>query len=236
MQANREWISISDMMSGLMMVFLFIAVVFMNEIQEEKEALEQQQAIIKEVTDNFQNIYQKLHDDLQAEFKDDLSKWEAEILEDNTIRFNAPDVLFDTNSSQIKPLFAEILNDFFPRYLGILNNDIYREHIEEIKIEGHTSSIWNQTVSKEESYLNNMVLSQDRARSVLEYVYKITDSATSKRWLEKNFRANGMAFARLIVDDTGLENAQASQRVEFRVVTKSEQTVYEIIEELNAFN
>ena len=29
MRSNREWLSISDMMAGLMMVFLFIAIVFL---------------------------------------------------------------------------------------------------------------------------------------------------------------------------------------------------------------
>jgi hypothetical protein len=39
MQANREWISISDMMAGLMMVFLFVAVLFMSEVQKEQKAV-----------------------------------------------------------------------------------------------------------------------------------------------------------------------------------------------------
>jgi len=39
MKANREWVSISDMMAGLMMVFLFIAVVFMQKINHDKESM-----------------------------------------------------------------------------------------------------------------------------------------------------------------------------------------------------
>ncbi len=37
------------MMAGLMMVFLFIAVLFMNEIQKE-------QAVIKDIAENYINI------------------------------------------------------------------------------------------------------------------------------------------------------------------------------------
>ena len=39
MKVNKEWINISDMMSGLMMVFLFIAITFMIEVSEDKEKI-----------------------------------------------------------------------------------------------------------------------------------------------------------------------------------------------------
>ena len=222
----NEWTSISDMMAGLMMVFLFIAVLFMYEIQTE-------QNIIKEVAEDYQSIYLQLNGDLSNEFKDDLKKWDAEILEDNTIRFKAPDVLFDSDSSEVKPQFKAILNNFFPRYLQILTDDNYKKEIGEVRIEGHTSSIWKYAKTKEQSYLNNMRLSQDRAREVLAYVYIITKSKTDKRWLETHLRGNGMSFSKPIKNNNnGKEDIQASQRVEFRVLTKSEEKIYEIIDKL----
>lgn len=57
MQTSREWISISDMMTGLMMVFLFIAVLFMNEVRKEQKS-------IKDIVDSYQNIQQQLYKDL----------------------------------------------------------------------------------------------------------------------------------------------------------------------------
>ena len=224
MRVNQEWISISDMMSGLMMVFLFIAVVFMNEIQKE-------QAVIKEFAEEYQTIQRQLNIDLNNEFRDDLVKWDAEILRDNTIRFRAPDILFASSSSDIKPNFKEILNDFFPRYLSILTSDIYKDNIQEIRVEGHTSSTWQSAKSREVSYLNNMLLSQDRARNVLAYIYGETSSTTDRRWLEKHLRANGMSFSRLIIKD-GQEDVSSSQRVEFRVMTKAEEKIYQIIDKL----
>lgn len=190
MQANREWISISDMMAGLMMVFLFIAVLFMSEVQKEQKA-------IKEIAESYQNIQQQLFKDLSEEFKQDLKVWDAEILSDNTIRFKSPEILFDTNSSDLKALFIAVLDDFFPRYLDILTNNKYKKQIKEIRVEGHTSSIWNNT-TREQSYINNMSLSQNRAKSVLAYSYNITNSANNKIFLENVFRANGMSFSNLI--------------------------------------
>jgi outer membrane protein OmpA-like peptidoglycan-associated protein len=223
MQANREWISISDMMAGLMMVFLFIAVLFMSEVQKE-------QSDIKKIAESYQDIKQQLYKDLNQEFKKDLDTWDAEILQDNTIRFKSPDILFDSNSSELKILFMAVLDDFFPRYLNILTSNKYSEQIKEIKIEGHTSSVW-KNATREQSYINNMSLSQNRAKSVLVYSYNITNSINDKTFLENVFRASGMSFSKLIKKN-GVENIQASQRVEFRVITKSEEKIYEIINKL----
>jgi outer membrane protein OmpA-like peptidoglycan-associated protein len=85
-----------------MMVFLFVAVLFMSEVQKEQKA-------IKEIAEGYQNIQQQLYEDLKKEFKKDLEIWDAEILKDNTIRFKSPEILFDTNSSKIKELFKNVL-------------------------------------------------------------------------------------------------------------------------------
>lgn len=224
MQVNREWINISDMMAGLMMVFLFISVLFMDEIQKEKVA-------IKDIAKDYQNIIQRLNRDLNEEFRKDLKTWNAEILRDNTVRFKSPDVLFDTGSEEIKPEFENILDDFFPRYLSILTNEDYKNKINEVRVEGHTSSLWSGAGTWEEPYLNNMELSQERAKNVLAYTYKLT-KPRDKEWLVRVFRANGMSFSKLIKAN-GKENKLASQRVEFRALTKAEETIYEIINKLD---
>ncbi|VVH60009.1 hypothetical protein BSPWISOX_1693 [uncultured Gammaproteobacteria bacterium] len=206
-----------------MMVFLFVAVLFMSEVQKEQKA-------IKEIAEGYQNIQQQLYEDLKKEFKKDLEIWDAEILKDNTIRFKSPEILFDTNSSKIKELFKNVLDNFFPRYLEILTNNKYKKQIKEIRIEGHTSSVW-KNATRGQSYINNMSLSQNRAKSVLAYSYNIVKSANNKVFLENVFRANGMSFSNLILKNEK-EDIQASQRVEFRAVTKAEERIYEIINKL----
>jgi len=158
-----------------------------------------------------------------------LKKWNAEILEDNTIRFNSSKILFEIGSSQLSNKFKRILDDFFPRYIELLNSKNFRNKIYELKIEGHTSSIWNSHSTEDEKYLKNMALSQNRAKSVLEYCYLISKS--HKSFLRKKLRANGMAYSNLIIVN-GHENQEKSQRVEFRILTKSEEKIGEIIEEL----
>ena len=223
MKVNKEWISISDMMAGLMMVFLFIAVSLMMIVQEEQNT-------IKKIVFTYSEYQDSLKYDLQEEFKEDLMKWDAEILSDNTIRFKSPDVLFKINESSITTEFRTILNDFFPRYISLLTNDKYKNEIDEIRVEGHTSSIWNKYTKEEDKYLNNMVLSQNRAKSVLAYCYKL--SKENQKWLNGVFRANGLSYSKNILDKEGKEDIKKSQRVEFKVITKAEEKIFNIIETL----
>jgi outer membrane protein OmpA-like peptidoglycan-associated protein len=228
------------MMSGLMMIFLFIAISFMIEVEEDKnqaekqaEAYKKSQDSIKEIVITYQASQTMLNQDLYAEFEKDLTRWGAEITKDNIFRFNSPEVLFKTGSSRISREFKRILNDFFPRYIHLLTSKKYIQEIDEIRIEGHTTNDWRRGASKNTVYLKNMRLSQNRANDVLAYCYTIrTLKQQDKRWLEHKLRANGMAFAKLIPKKDGTTDYRKSKRVEFRVVTKAQEKIYKIIEEL----
>jgi glycerol-3-phosphate dehydrogenase len=54
------------MMAGLMMVFLFVAVLFMSEVQKEQKA-------IKEIAEGYQNIQQQLYNYLNRKNTLDIS-------------------------------------------------------------------------------------------------------------------------------------------------------------------
>lgn len=221
---GEHWISISDMMSGLMMIFLFIAVSYMLKVLREKEQ-------IKEIAVTYNRLQTDLYTDLEKEFKDDLPKWNAVIDRQSlAVRFESPDVLFQLGDFVIKPVFREILSDFFPRYLTILTNKKYKDDIDEIRIEGHTSSEWRFDVPTDVAYLRNMELSQNRTRSVLDYVLSISDERViaEKEWLKRYLTANGLSSSKLILIN-GTEDKDASRRVEFRVRTNAEKRIVKII-------
>ncbi|RLA78134.1 MAG: hypothetical protein DRG78_15845 [Epsilonproteobacteria bacterium] len=209
--------SISDMMSGLMLVFLFIAIGFMIEMQSQKDSM-------KDIAISYRDSKVNLNEVLYDEFEDDLKKWEANITKDNTVIFNSPKVLFEVNKSDLNFEFKTVLEEFFPRYVKILTSKQYKDEIKEIRVEGHTSDKWASTSSKKEIYLNNMKLSQSRAYEVLSYCYSLEDEVTKKNrpWLEKFFRANGMAFSEL-------KDIKKARRVEFTIQMKSEDKVYKIL-------
>ena len=221
---SNEWISISDMMAGLMMIFLLIAIAFMYQTDQEKKA-------IADIAVEFERSRNDLNQALRDEFRDDLPVWGAEILDDNTFRFNEPQVLFSRNSAEINDKFKLILNNFFPRYLAILGRDQFKSEIDEVRVEGHTSSDWRGTDSRQVAYIKNARLSQNRSFSVLDYIHTMQASDPHRDWLQKVLRANGLSSAKPIMSASGIEDVNRSRRVEFRVITKTEERIYRILRE-----
>lgn len=222
-QTSEHWISMSDLMAGLMMVFLLISVAFMRYVQIERDK-------IKEVAVAYQNTQVAIYEALEKEFASDLEKWDAEI-DRSTLefRFKSPEVLFDTGKIDLKPVFRAILDDFFPRYVVIL--DRFRSDITEVRIEGHTSTVWTGASSPEEAYFRNMELSQGRTRAVLQYLYMMPTISGHKDWMKQSFAAVGFSSGRPVVSESGVEDGIRSRRVTFKVMTNAELQIRRIIQE-----
>jgi outer membrane protein OmpA-like peptidoglycan-associated protein len=229
---ESHWIPVSDLMTGLMIIFLFISVSYMKYVRIERDKVAVERDKIRQIAVTYNEVKKKLYQSFENEFKDDLNKWDAEIEYGTTlsIRFNNPEVLFDTGQSTLKYKYKEILTEFFPKYLEILEQ--YKKNIYEVRIEGHTSSEWNWYVSEDESYFNNMKLSQDRTRTVLEFCLSIPNDVIRRnhQWAKSRITANGLSSSRLIYNNSGAENKERSRRVEFRVLTNAEEQIAKIIE------
>lgn len=233
---ESHWLSVSDLMAGLMMVFLFISIVLMRNALIERDKTKEladtyqvERDKIKQIAATYQDTKVKIYEALVVEFEDDLIKWDAEINKrDLSFNFKSPDVLFAVGKIKLKPKFKEILSDFFPRYLKIINQ--FKKTIEEVRIEGHTSSRWNSGSSDDEAYFLNMDLSQGRTRSVLSYVYGLDSIISDRAWIKKNIAAVGYSSSKLILID-GKEDADHSRRVTFKLITNSETQILKIIGE-----
>lgn len=220
---EEHWIPLSDLMTGLMALFLLISISYMVKVEADASQ-------IKEIAIAYSEVRDAMYEDLKKEFSEDLPKWHAQIdREQLAIRFTEPEVLFDLGSDELKPKFREILDDFFPRYLTILTSEKYRDSIAEVRIEGHTSSRWNQETQVGDSYFRNMQLSQARTRSALRYVMANPKVAQRQEWLQQFVTANGLSSSHLIRDANGLEDPDRSQRVEFRVRTDAEVRIAKIL-------
>ena len=104
--------------------------------------------IVKDYAGELNELEQLIVKRLKEEFEEDLKRWNAYIDEPTiTIAFKEPDVLFEKGEYALKPQFKEILNDFFPRYVDVLNSDDFKDNIKSIRIEGHTSSEWKRGFS-----------------------------------------------------------------------------------------
>lgn len=219
---SEHWLTVSDLMAGLMMVFLLISVALMHSAFIERDK-------IKEVAIAYRDSRVAIYEALTEEFENDLEKWDAMISEaELSFEFRSPEVLFKERDTALQPRFVEILSNFFPRYLRVLKD--HEDAIEEVRIEGHTSSDWRDATEKE-AYFNNMELSQGRTRSVLEYVYELPAARKDRRWIKKKMATVGFSSSHLVLDLAGVEDREASRRVLFRVVTNAETQIGKILEE-----
>ena len=129
-------------------------------------------------------------------------------------------VLFETGSSTIRQEGKELLDSFIPVYLDVLLRDQYADYLGEIIIEGHTDS--------KGSYESNLKLSQNRALQVALYCLKMPSlTADQKAQLQKILTAKGRSYADLIYVN-GVEDADASRRVEFKFSLKDSEMIAEM--------
>jgi len=233
MAKHNVWMSVSDLMTGLMVIFLFVAIAYMIQVNENQTVL----------TD-YVDTKNHLHDKLVKEFEGDTAKWQMQVGKDLSMKFNNPQVLFATGSYQLTPAFCDILNEFIPRYLNILLNDSLSSRIQEIRIEGHTDNVPAPQFDQD-PFMANIKLSQLRSYSVLEYIKNMpfyqqyTDDQRAK--LEFWFTSNGLSYGKAI-DSNGEFTAlsgnpidkEKSRRVEFRIVTTGEEILENFVKKNNS--
>ncbi|MFO7954062.1 OmpA family protein [Thioalkalivibrio sp.] len=210
---GSHWLAVADLMAALMMIFLFLALLHMVQVERESAAH-------TEVRNEAAALRAAIYSVLEEEFREDLPRWNAELDRDSlTLRFREPEVLFERSSATIRPRFEAILADFMPRYAEQLRP--FSEVIREVRIEGHTSSEWEGSDDALEAYFGNMDLSQRRTRAVLEYAYEL-DALQEADWFRSRVAAVGLSSSRRVLDEQGEEDRQASRRVEFSVLTDFE--------------
>ena len=224
MAKHNVWMSVSDLMAGLMVIFLFMAVAYMIQVQDNQSVLTE-----------YVETKKDLHEKLVKEFAGDTARWVASIGTDLSMKFKNPEVLFASGRFEVTDSFKHILNEFIPRYLDILLNDSLHDKIKEIRIEGHTDDEPAPQYHPD-PFIGNTMLSQLRAVSVLHHIrlmpaYKQYTQEQRER-LEFWFTANGLSYGRAL-DDNGEYvyksrlriNRPKSRRVEFRIVTAGDEVL-----------
>ena len=230
---DSNWLSLADMMTALMVIFMFIAINFIIQVIEHTFVQEE--------------IYNKF----ESAFAEEINNDEIELGPDGAIRFNIDrgDKLFEIGHPELTETFKALLTDFLPKYWEILNSDsTYLDYIKEIRIEGHADTIPYYKKSDSErtaevSYLNNLELSQNRAKSVLQFlreqpIYQTADTSEKAR-MDFLFTSIGFSYARTLneeghyvyLDSNQVTNNQMSRRVEFRIVTSNKKLAEKLLKE-----
>jgi outer membrane protein OmpA-like peptidoglycan-associated protein len=218
---NQFGLSTGDLMAALLLIFVLLLIGTMLKLQEEFDSK-------SDVAERYKELQIDIYNDLYKEFETDLAVWQAEIDSTLTIRFKEPDVLFDAGDSKLKESFSDILTDFFPRYIQVLRNEKYIDHIEEIRIEGHTSIEGRNGMDVDESYFYNMKLSQDRTRSVLRFCLNQLGMDVFE-WTRDRATANGLSSVKPISENETETGRKQNRRVEFRIKTDAEKQIREML-------
>lgn len=230
------WIPYADLMTVLMVIFLFISLSYMGLVQLQKN---KQDEMFRE----YKATKKTLYVELENTFRNNLEQWNVVIdSTDLSIKFNNPQVLFAPGSDIVNTKFQQILLEFFPKYLKIVLQEKYRDKISEIRIEGHTDS--TLTGETNDPYIDNVILSQKRSMQVLRFLRQqpafTTLDGQTKSQLQFWLTANGLSYGRTLDDNNRLTfyskqkvNEDFSRRVEFRIVTTSDKLVEKVLEQLN---
>ena len=259
---NEQWAPVSDLMAALMLIFMFIAVIYIQIINAPEgsasggviataeEGKNESEDYPVQVIDPPEKIFaderaegaeiyseecNEIYRELYREFRTDFQKWNARLYRNLTFRFSNPKVLFASGSDNISPTFKEILDDFFPRYMSRISlyhyspeNENRKNEVREIRIEGHTSSKWKDEPDEKKRYMNNMELSQNRTRAILEYVLFHPRAYEYDGWARPLITANGLSSSHLLDSQGklvgisgGAEDATLSRRVEFRLLSSA---------------
>ncbi len=217
-----------------------------DAILDEKEKIGQELKQIKGIAEAYQNNQLAIYQALKQAFPDELlaeDKLNAEIDKETlTFIFKSSDSLFDNASANLKEKYKSALAEFFPRYIQAILP--YSDSINEIRIEGHTSSQWsvypkeiqkqNADVKELYGYFGNMALSQDRTNAVLDYVLRgLRESipVQHRKWLRDHTAAVGLSSSKPILDADGKEDTNKSRRVTFRIITNADSKIQQILKQ-----
>lgn len=204
-EENIFWVTMTDLMTGLVLVFM---VLFFWAYMEGQTTKIQEQVAQYSVSE---------------EMKQALSEQniEATVEASGIVRIQNLE-LFDVGSSKLSNKGKVYLNKFTPIYLNsIFSNEILNKNIDKIVIEGHTDSqSFVGKYSNDEQYMKNMELSLNRAYEVANYMSKTPYNKEQGDRLRKMIVVSGASFANpIVVNDK--EDYNKSRRVELKLVMKN---------------
>lgn len=187
---QEYWLSYSDLMAGLLMVFVLMLLVAGARYQDAATELERTKMQMIDVIETMA-VRDSIIQDLQRISDDQLITIDTVT---GAIRLSDSNaVLFDQNDDQLKPAGKDVVSRLARDYLPVvIENDRYRTHLREIVVEGHTND--------DGSFYYNMDLSQRRAYAVLEHFFSESPSE-DRRMLERYLTARGRSYSEVICAD-----------------------------------
>jgi len=146
-QTEAGWLSIGDLMSGLMLFFVLLYVVVLLQLTEQANAQQDRRRV----------IIGRIADALDA------AEFEVSVDEKTGDVSIKEGVLFAESSAHVGAKGRDFLQRFIPVYASVIHDDpMVEQEVVQVIVEGHTSS--------KGSYASNLSLSLERADAVAQYV------------------------------------------------------------------
>jgi chemotaxis protein MotB len=206
-QENIFWITMTDLMTGLVLVFvvLFFYAYLTNYTRDIQQNLAKEHAS------------KALQETLQQDKIDAIVDPVSGVVKISDLE------LFELNSSKLSPSGKAYLSKFSPAYLNsIFSNEYLSKNIDKIVIQGHTDSqTFAGKYTPDEQYMKNMELSLNRAYEVANYMINTPYNKANGDKLHKMVLVEGASFSEPIIDN-GKEDYAKSRRVELKLVMKKQ--------------
>ena len=208
---NPYWISFSDIMAGLLVIFILASIHLILELAEQKEAIKLDIELIKRV--------HEIRAQMLLEIKEELAKERINVeISDNESVLHIPDELAFAENKATIPKDKEIfVGKVGEAIFSALMREKRMEFVDTIFIEGHTDS------KPAPRYPNgNWGLSTDRAISIWKYWIEKLEVGQEIQAIEnkeghKIFSVSGYAATRRIVEpDTTDSQRRRNRRIDIR--------------------
>lgn len=201
------WLSYSDLMAGLLMVFALMLMAALYQ-QGTREC---QLVIYDAAADSIRKLLEtrtRVVDSLRVRFGDDApgENNPVEVDSAGTVRF-AGSLLFEQASAEVSPEGRRELGSFARDYFPLLLQDAdFRDQLKRIVVEGHTNN--------DGTYELNLGLSHARSLAVMQVL--LEEAAVFEDDLQRFVTANGRSFADLKQLPDGTVDKAGSRRIEIR--------------------
>lgn len=241
------WMSYTDLMSGFLIVFIIISIVFYRQYSESKQKFDKLFETYKGLdADQINNKILRMTHELDsikgANLKNLIYEYNDVFVSNDFVKVDFDSIrgsIILTCQDSKKYLFASGSHKFEPGLQDYLDQ-IHKPLVEktmilwrthkynnvELRIEGHTDP---NGISKgcvrgsDQSFLENLKLSSARANSVYDYILNSEElSEVQKNFVKKNMISVGYSFSKRVYDNNiklvGLD--PTSRRIEFRIISK----------------
>lgn len=204
---NVFWVTMSDLLLGLAVVFLVLFVFAITGFTQSKVS---EKTVQFEITETIAKELEK------NDIKIDVDKF-AGVIKISDLE------LFELNSWELSEKGKKFMSKFVPIYFNtIMKDEKIKENVAHIVIEGHTDSqAFANAKSPQEQYFKNMDLSLKRASAVAEYVvysqYKDKEKYEKELFKLLSVEGKGSSVPVLV---NGVEDFAKSRRVELKISFK----------------